>query len=287
MINNLNLDKCNELLKNFYELTHIRTILLDEAFHEQLSFPPCIPPICKIIQSDPHAQKRCFQDNIFFLKHNLERTKPLTFHCHAGLTLSIVPLLNNGAVIGYLMLCHMLSFSCHEKAFYILSKKCNNYTINKSHLHNTCQKSNLISESYISAASHILQTIGIYLCLEATDSSSEKQLAFLIDEYISNNLSNELSADIICNQFKIGRTKLYKIIKTSYNSGVAQHIRHLRIERAKKLLVIYPEMTIYDISEKCGFNDYNYFINVFSKATGFSPKKFRDIHISLKQKESG
>jgi two-component system response regulator YesN len=51
----------------------------------------------------------------------------------------------------------------------------------------------------------------------------------------------------------------------------------LRIEEAQKLLS-KPELKIYEISQKVGYNDPDYFTAKFRKQTGLSPKEFRMLH---------
>ena len=40
----------------------------------------------------------------------------------------------------------------------------------------------------------------------------------------------------LCKKFQIGKTLLYEIAKQNYGIGIAEHIRNLRIEKAKELL---------------------------------------------------
>ena len=48
----------------------------------------------------------------------------------------------------------------------------------------------------------------------------------------------------------------------------------LRIQRAKELLAD-ETMTVSEIAEIVGYNDYFYFIKVFKKVQGISPSKYR------------
>ena len=80
---------------------------------------------------------------------------------------------------------------------------------------------------------------------------------------------------LVCRHFQIGKTYLYKIVGQSYGTGIAEHIRTLRIEKAKSLLIDQPGLSIDTIAEMCGFQDYNYFITVFRKKTGVPPRQYR------------
>jgi AraC-like DNA-binding protein len=50
----------------------------------------------------------------------------------------------------------------------------------------------------------------------------------------------------------------------------------LRIEKAEKLL-LSTNLSIYDVSQQCGFYDVNYFIKVFKRYKNITPLKFRQL----------
>jgi AraC-like DNA-binding protein len=52
-------------------------------------------------------------------------------------------------------------------------------------------------------------------------------------------------------------------------------VRKLRLARAKQLLLDGGGLTLAEISARCGYGDYNYFISVFSRAVGCSPGAWR------------
>ena len=56
---------------------------------------------------------------------------------------------------------------------------------------------------------------------------------------------------------------------------IFDNIRRRRIERARRLLTENENLSIREISEQCGFTDYNYFITVFKKYCGESPARYR------------
>ncbi len=54
-----------------------------------------------------------------------------------------------------------------------------------------------------------------------------------------------------------------------------KYIIKLRMNMATELLES-SNLSIYQIGEMCGYEDYNFFAKVFKQSTGFSPKKYRD-----------
>lgn len=273
MISSFDLTKLNALLKDFYNLTHIRITVFDESFHELAAYPEQIAPFCQLIRTDAVARKECYLCDKNACRIAANRHSAYSYRCHAGLTESIAPLHLGNIVIGYLLFGHVFSYPSYEEGWKQIKTLCKNYQINMSELEKAIKLQPLISEDYIHSASHILQAVASFLCLERMVTLKQQELPVQIDNYISQHFSDNLDARTICQQFHIGRTQLYEISKQNYGIGIAEHIRTLRIEKAKKLLV-ESDLPLTEIVVQCGFTDYNNFITVFKKMTGVSPKKY-------------
>ena len=102
----------------------------------------------------------------------------------------------------------------------------------------------------------------------------QQELPVQIDEYISAHFTEDIDVTALCQKFQIGKTRLYEIVKQNYGIGLAEHIRNLRINKAKELLVNHPDMSLADVAFSCGFKDYNYFITVFKRVVGMPPKQY-------------
>lgn len=103
-----------------------------------------------------------------------------------------------------------------------------------------------------------------------------QELPVQIDEYIQAHFTEKLDVAQITRQFGIGKTQLYEIARQNYGVGIAEYIRRLRIEKARKLLAEQPGLSIAGIAAACGFDDYNYFITVFKRIVGMPPKAYAD-----------
>lgn len=274
MISTFNLDKLNSLLKDFYMLTQIRITVFDDTFHELASYPETIAPICQYIRTDSDAFEQCKLCDERACQIASRRHSPYTYQCHAGLTESIAPLYMGNIVIGYLLFGHVFNYDSHEKGWKNIQKLCTGYHLHADVLKEHCYKLPLISEDYILSASHILQAVASFLCLERMAVLNQQELPVQIDDYIMKHYTENIDAVTLCEHFRIGKTSLYKIAKQNYGTGIAERIRYLRIEKAKKLLRDHPDMSIAEIAAQCGYDDYNYFITVFKRLTGMPPKKF-------------
>lgn len=275
MISTFDLSKLESLLKDFYNMTGIRITVFDEAFHELVSYPEQIAPFCQIIRRDKEGAKKCMLCDQKACEIAAKRRIAYTYRCHAGLTESIAPLFLGNIVIGYLLFGHVLSYDSYEEGWETIASLCRNYDLDMDALKSACQSQALISQDYITSASHILQAVASYLCLERMAVLKQQELPVQIDAYLSEHYTEEIDAQSLCQRFRIGKTQLYAIAKQNYGIGIAEHIRKLRIEKAKDLLRARADLSITEIAAMCGFKDYNYFITVFKKLTGITPKAYR------------
>lgn len=274
MISTFDLIKLNSLLKDFYKLTKIRITVFDENFNELSAYPEKIAPFCQIIRTDKQGYTECKKCDVRACEIAAKQHKTFTYQCHAGLTESITPLFLGNIIIGYLMFGHVFSYDSHEEGWDKISTLCNSYEIDMKMLEKACYKQPLIKKDFIESSSHILQAVASYLCMERMVSLHQQELAVQLDEFISAHFMEEIDATILCQAFQIGKTRLYEIVKQNYGVGLAEHIRNLRINKAKDLLVNHPEKSLADVAFSCGFKDYNYFIAVFKRMVGVPPKKY-------------
>lgn len=275
MISTFNLRKLNDLLKDFYTLTHIRITVFDDTFKELTAYPEHIAPFCQLIRTNPDARNACIRCDKSACEKASRQHVPYTYRCHAGLTESITPIYLGNIVIGYLFFGHVFSYPTHEKGWKYIQNMCLPYNLNLDALKAALYQQPIISEDYITSASHIMKSVAAYLCMERMVNLHQKELPVQIDDYITRHYAEKISVRTICDHFQIGRTLLYEISEQSYGIGIAEHIRNLRIKKAKILLTEHPELRISEIAAACGFEDYNYFITVFKRIVGKPPKQFR------------
>lgn len=275
MVSSFDLAKLQLLLKDFYTLTHIRITVFDEQFRELISCPTQLPAFCQLIRRSPAGLERCRKCDREACHISLRRRNTYLYQCHAGLTEAISPIFLGNIVTGYLFFGHVFSYPRREEGWKTIREKCSIYPVDREELKSCCEQLPFIPEAYILSASNLLHAVASYLCMERMILLRQNDLPIQLDHYIQTHLADPLSAETLCRNLKIGKTNLYQIARQSYGCGIAQHIRRLRIDKAKALLLEHPEMSVAEIAERCGFEDCNYFSVVFKKQTGTTPLKFR------------
>lgn len=95
-----------------------------------------------------------------------------------------------------------------------------------------------------------------------------------IVNFIENNYGRQLTLPETAAQFGISESSLTKKIKIFTNMTFKEYLTKTRIEAAKSLL-ISSEKSITEIAYKCGYNNSNFFGDVFKKVVGMSPSSYR------------
>jgi two-component system, response regulator YesN len=92
--------------------------------------------------------------------------------------------------------------------------------------------------------------------------------------YIHEHIHEQLYLRDIAKIFFINPNYCCNLFKKLTNGTFSDYVNKLRIAKAKKLLTNY-ELTIEEIAQKVGYNDYYYFIKLFKKQLGVTPTKYR------------
>ena len=271
MISIFDLEKLRELLKDFYEISRIRITVFDERLNELVSYPEEIAPYCAVIRATMPGYEACMRCDREACETASKTHGTNIYRCHAGLTEAVTPLYVGDVLVGYLLFGHVFSYSDREGGCAAIERCTEELPVNRSLLKKALLGARPIGEDYIRSAAHILHAVASHLIMEHMATLKEDLLAVRLDAYLSAHFPEKLSAVQIAAHLKVGKTLLYEMSRQLYGCGVAEHIRNLRIEKAKTLLRERRDLALAEIASQCGYEDYNYFITVFSRMTGVSP----------------
>ncbi|MDO5519686.1 MAG: response regulator transcription factor [bacterium] len=92
--------------------------------------------------------------------------------------------------------------------------------------------------------------------------------------YMDKNYDKELKLENIAKMFNYNSAYLGKVFKKEFGESFNVTLDKIRIENAKKFL-LSGSMKVYQVSEKVGFSNIDYFCSKFKKYVGVSPKEFK------------
>ena len=103
----------------------------------------------------------------------------------------------------------------------------------------------------------------------------------LVDNYIKNNFEdNTLSLNDIAKYANMSPSYLSALYKKNNNQSISDTITSYRIDAAKEYL-IKTNLSLKEISIKCGYANQYYFSTSFKKQLGISPSGYREKYSSL------
>ncbi|MNH94982.1 putative response regulatory protein [compost metagenome] len=95
-----------------------------------------------------------------------------------------------------------------------------------------------------------------------------------IRAYLDSHYHENISLKSLTEQFHFSPQYISKKFSDTYQTTIVAYLTHLKIERAKVLLT-NTNFSVYEISNRIGYEDENYFSKVFKKQAGLSPLQYR------------
>ena len=96
------------LLQDFHCLTGLRSAVFDSYGIEVLAYPPELPAYCRLIRSVPDGKTGCYLCDQAACRKATRQKQTIIYPCHAGLIEVITPVQIDGAVVGFLLLSHIV-----------------------------------------------------------------------------------------------------------------------------------------------------------------------------------
>ena len=97
-----------------------------------------------------------------------------------------------------------------------------------------------------------------------------------IAERITDYLEQNVSLDMLAQSMNYSAAYLSRLIKKNTGQSFSELLLDLRLKKSMELLRL-TDMRINDIAAKAGYNDVSYFISIFKKCTGVTPKEWRSL----------
>ena len=123
--------------------------------------------------------------------------------------------------------------------------------------------------------SHFTQTEKLMATLEK---NQPQEAAFMqkINALIKVNLENErFDTNALCKAMSLSRTQLFRRLKSLIKQAPANHIKFMRLQKAKELLET-TDCTVSEIVFKTGFQAVSHFSKIFKKQYGILPSVHRN-----------
>lgn len=243
--------------------------------------------LCREVKRSSSAWKHCIsrQKKV----QNAVNDSCICGTCHAGVTEYVFPLKNiSGKTLGFLCVSgYTMNLSQSiERAKFISAK----YNLSKEHMLRAANmlNPNLPDRSTLTAQiSPILEMFSALFYfdsleyeLQSTAQNREAMYYRILNHTNRKYRDHDFSLNLLCSKLNIGYSYASHIFSEFNELPFSRYLRRLRIETAKKYLE-HTNETISSIAELSGFNDSNYFSNVFHVETGMTPTQWREENFKI------
>ncbi len=110
--------------------------------------------------------------------------------------------------------------------------------------------------------------------MQHENASSKRKDLRSVREYINSHYAEDIKLDDLAQRFFINKFYLTRIFKEQYGMTINAYLTQVRITNAKKHLR-FTDMTVEQAGIQCGYKDANFFIRMFKRSEGMTPREFR------------
>ncbi len=106
------------------------------------------------------------------------------------------------------------------------------------------------------------------------DSVSSQNFALTVMEYVNTHFNENITIDDVCEVVHMSKYHFCRKFKEQTGQTFMEYLLKTRIVQASEFLT-KTDMSVGDISDRCGFSSVSYFCRVFKENTGTSPLKYK------------
>lgn len=96
-----------------------------------------------------------------------------------------------------------------------------------------------------------------------------------ITDYLHQNMAKALTLEDMSRAFNFTPSYLIRLFKRETGDTPINYLIRIRVDSAKKILLLYPQEDIGSVALRVGYEDPQYFSRVFKQATGMTPSQYR------------
>lgn len=111
---------------------------------------------------------------------------------------------------------------------------------------------------------------------EAGGASNSSRMHYVL-HYIHEHLVEKIAVDALSRKAFLSRNMFFKWFREQFGITPLEYINRERIKLARQLLSD-KKNSITGVSDQCGFSDVNYFIRIFKKTEGITPRLWQEIN---------
>lgn len=271
---NVESDKLLEILMDFHDVTRVRVSLYDSDCRKILSYPKESNLFCAMMHR-PETHGACAASNSRAFQACIRSQSTHIYTCHAGLTEVMVPLIDEGVILGYVVLGQLTTLDAPEHLLPLLKSSAERYGFPAQSCESCASAIPFKSMAEVRSMAKLLEACAYYMIYNDYICLHKNTFVQNLDNYLDAHLAEKVTVDELCRAFGLGRTTFYDRVRTSLNTGIHQYLCQKRVAKACALLA-ETSLPSAEIALETGFQEPGYFCRVFRQQTGCTPRQYRE-----------
>ena len=267
-------EQLRNLAANLSRVTGLKFVIYDANRRIVAAEPSTMCTFCSEIRKNPELTERCLSCDAYGFDQCDRTMQPCTYHCHMNVMEVVAPIMDKNYRIGYVMIGQFLDYDDRTALHEAATKTAAEYGLNEARLHRGIEELHSYNAQYLHAAIQVLEMSASYIWMNQILTVNRDSFTYNLDCYIQEHLAEPLSIETLCRVFGVSAGTLYQLARRQFGCGIAAYINRCRITRAKQLLQ-EEKFSVGETAAAVGIYDANYFIRLFKKEVGCTPKKYQ------------
>lgn len=268
-----NTEKINKLLNDFYIATNIAVVFYDSEMN-LVTKSPRHSAYCICIREDGNRKRNCNRSNLAHMKEAAKSRETVCYTCHAGLMETIIPVIYEETIIGYMQIGQFRDESGEYSSIDRVKRSVEKYKLGAEEMLQLYDDLPIVSDERFAALEKIMLMLIKSLWDDSLIRHNRSMTSVKIEQYIIEHIREKIVVEDICQKFFLSKNALYRLFEAEFGMPIGKYILNKRIQLSVDALR-NTNTPIATIATECGFSDYNYFIRAFKKQMGITPLQFR------------
>ncbi len=130
------------------------------------------------------------------------------------------------------------------------------------------------TDNYSTRVLCVLELLNLISRFKTKDSAPTKSFTMTVMGYINTHLHESITIDDVCEAVHMSKYHFCRKFKEKTGQTFMEYLLKTRIVQATEFLT-KTDMSVGDVSDRCGFSSVSYFCRVFKENMGVSPLKYK------------